>query len=294
MRLSSRARATLWLYAFLTPWLLGLLLFQAGPLLATLALSLSDWRAAELPRWAGLQHYRSLADDPLFARTVLNTAAYTFGSVVPGMALALALACLLNSVGRARSLFATIFFLPAIIPGAALALAWGWVFNPRYGLANRLLSIVGLPALPWLADERSALPTLILMSCWGIGASALVYLAALRRLPRELLDAATLDGANGLARFRHVTFPLLAPATIFLLIANTAAAWQVFTPTYMLTGGGPNHATLTAALYVYLNAFSWGRPGYAAALSWLLFLVVLLLTLAQLRLVEARTYYASD
>jgi multiple sugar transport system permease protein len=294
MRPARRARETLWLYAFLAPWLLGLLLFQAGPALASLALSLADWRGGEAARWVGLRNYQELARDPLFARTLLNTALYTLGSVVPGLALALGLACLLSAAGRARSLFATILFLPAIVPGAALALGWGWIFNPRFGLANRLLAALGLPALPWLSDASLALPTVILISFWGVGASVLVYLAALRRLPRDLLDAATLDGARRWARFRHVTLPLLSPVTLFLLIANTAGAWQVFTPTYMLTRGGPDNATLTAALYVYLNAFSWGRPGYAAALSWLLFVATFALTLAQVRLVEARVYYASE
>lgn len=293
-RRSGRQRDTLWMYLFLLPWLLGIVLFQAGPTLLTLLLSLSDWRGAEAPRWVGLANYRDLRADPLFARTLLNTATYALGSVPLGLALALGLACLLRRMRHGRELLTTLFFLPSVVPGAALTLAWGWVFNPRYGLANTALAALGLAGPGWLHDARWALPTLVLISLWGVGAATIVYLAALARLPQALDDAARIDGAGAWMRFCRITLPLLSPITLFLLLVNTIGAWQIFTPTYMLTRGGPDNATLTAALYIYLSAFSWGRPGYAAAMAWLLFLVTLALTLAQLRLVETRTYYFGD
>jgi multiple sugar transport system permease protein len=173
----------------------------------------------------------------------------------------------------------------------ATILLWGWLFNPRFGAVNALLAEVGIRGPGWLQDEAWAMPTLILMSLWYAGTSMIVYLAALRGVPQELQEAAALDGAGAWARFRHVTWPLISPVTFFLLAVNLIAAFQVFTPTYLLTRGGPNNATLTLPLYIYLNAFAWGRLGYASALATVLLAVVLVLTLLQFRLAARWVYY---
>ncbi len=280
-----------WFYLLISPWLVGLVLFQSGPILGALVLSLMHWPLPQAPRFVGLAQLRALASDRLFWRALANTLYYAAGSVPLTMALGLALALALRPERRATHLFRAVFFLPVILPGVATAFVWGWVFNPRYGAVNALLATVGIRGPGWLFDEVWAMPALILMSLWSAGASMLVYLAALRDMPGELYEAAALDGAGRWSAFRHITWPLLSPATFLLLTINVIAALQVFTPSYALTRGGPNNATLTLPLYIYLNAFVWGRLGYASAQALALFVVILGLTLLQVRLTEGRVFY---
>ena len=283
-----------WFYLLIAPWLVGLVLFQAGPMLGALFLSFADWPLPQAPSFVGLAHFRTLLDDPLFGRTLFNTIYYALGVVPLGIALGLGLALLLNRPRRGASLFRALFFLPAVISGVATVLLWGWVFNPRYGIANALLAVIGIQGPGWLQDEAWAMPALILMSLWNVGTNMVVYLAALQGVPQDLQEAAALDGAGRWARFRHVTLPLISPVTFFLLVVNLIGAFQVFTPTYVLTRGGPNNATLTLPLYIYLNAFAWGRLGYASALALVLFLSILALTLLQFRLADRWVFYAGD
>jgi len=173
----------------------------------------------------------------------------------------------------------------------ATTLLWGWIFNPRFGLANALLSLVGVHGPAWLQDEYWAMPALILMSLWNVGVNMLVYLAALQGIPAELREAAALDGAGRWSVFRHVIWPLISPVTFFLVVVNVIGSFQVFTPTYILTRGGPNNATLTLPLYIYLNAFSWSKLGYASALAFCLFVLILVLTVAQFRLAQRWVFY---
>jgi multiple sugar transport system permease protein len=281
-----------WFYLLISPWLVGLVLFQAGPIVAAFLLSFAEWPLPRPPSFVGLAHFRTLLADPLLGRSLLNTAYYALGTVPPGIALGLLLALLLNARRWGVYLFRTIFFLPAIVSGVATVLLWGWVFNPRFGIANELLALVGIRGPDWLQDEAWAMPALILMSLWTVGTNMIVYLAALQGVPRELYEAAALDGAGRGARFRRVTWPLISPVTFFLVIVNLIGAFQVFTPTYILTRGGPNNATLTLPLYIYLNAFSWGKLGYASALALILFVLILALTLLQFRLAERWIFYA--
>ncbi len=285
-------RRECWFYLLVSPWLVGFALFQGGPILWAALLSLAHWPLPLAPRFVGLAQYRALAADALFARTLANTITYVLGTVPAGVALGLGLALLLQRERRGVGLLRGLFFLPVIVPGVAMAFVWGWVFNPRYGAVNALLAAVGLHGPGWLYDEAWAMPTLVLMSLWSVGPNMLVYLAALEDLPRELHEAATLDGAGRWARFRGVTWPLLSPITFFLLVANLVGAFQAFTPGYALTRGGPNNATMTLSLYVYFNAFVWGRLGYASALAMVLFGLTLLSTLAVFRLAERSVFYA--
>jgi multiple sugar transport system permease protein len=283
-----------WFYLLAAPWLAGWLLFQAGPILAICGLAFTEWRLPRPPTPAGLANWQALATDPLFGRSLANTLYYTAGSVPLGLVLGLGLALLLQRRQRAAPLFRAIFFLPVIVSGVATTLLWGWIFNPRFGLANALLALVGLRGPGWLQDEAWAMPALILMSLWGCGVNMLVFLAALQGVPAELAEAATLEGAAGWARFRHLTWPFLSPAAFYLLVVNVIGAFQVFTPTYLLTRGGPNHATLTLPLYIYFNAFAWGRQGYAAALALALLALVLALTLAQFALAGRWVFYRRE
>ena len=209
-----------------------------------------------------------------------------------GIFLGLVLALLLNQKRRGVSLFRGVFFLPVVVSGVATTLVWGWVFNPRYGLVNALLALVGIRGPAWLQDEHWAMPALILMSLWNVGVNMVIYLAALQDVPVELNEAAALDGAGRWARFRYIAWPLISPVTFYLIVVNLIGSFQMFTPTYILTRGGPNNATLTLPLYIYLNAFSWGNLGYASTLSFILFLFIAILTLVQFRLAKRWVFYA--
>jgi multiple sugar transport system permease protein len=280
-----------WFFLLISPWLVGFLICQGGPVAGALLLSLAEWPLPRSPSFVGLAHFRSLLADPLFARTALNTIYYALGSVPVGIVLGLGLALLLQRQRRGVHLLRALFFLPVVVPGVATALVWGWVFNPRYGLANALLAGVGIRGPGWLHDEAWAMPTLILMSLWSVGPNILIYLAALRNVPIELYEAARLDGAGPWARFRHVTWPMVSPVTLLLVVINTIAALQVFTPSYVLTRGGPNNATMTLPLYIYFNAFVWGQLGYASALAVVLFAMILAATLLQRRLARRAIHY---
>jgi multiple sugar transport system permease protein len=188
--------------------------------------------------------------------------------------------------------FRTVFLMPALVSGAAIALVWGWLFNPRLGAVNALLRLVNLPAPGWLADPRWAMPTIILLSLWSVGGTMLIYLAGLRTIPRELYDAARIDGAGPLALTWHITLPMVSPVTYFLLVVGTIMSLQLFTPTYILTEGGPRNSTLTLPLYIYRSAFEFGEFGYAASLSVVLIALTLALTLVQVALARRWVFYA--
>jgi multiple sugar transport system permease protein len=280
-----------WFYLLIAPWLIGLLLLQVGPILAGFGLSVMEWPLPRPPVFVGLAHLRTLASDPLFWRTLLNTAYYALGTVPTGLALGLALALLVRRPYRGITFFRALYFLPVVASGVAMTLLWSWIFNSRYGLINGLLAGVGIRGPAWLQDAQWAMPALILMSLWNVGVTMLIYLAALQDVPSELYEAAALDGAGRRARFRYITLPLISPVTFYLLIANFIGSFQVFTPAYILTRGGPNNATLTLPLYIYFSAFSYGKLGYAAALSLALFLIILLLTLLQFILARRWVFY---
>ncbi len=276
----------------ISPWLVGLLLFQIGPIFTALGLSFTNWAPPQPPQFVGLTHFHELLSDALFRRTLLNTLLYTLGVVPAGIAIGLGLALLVNRPRRGVSLFRTLYFLPAVISGVATALLWGLVFNPQYGIINTSLAHLGVHGPAWLQDERWAMPAMITIGLWSAGTNMVLYLAALQSVPSELGEAAALDGASSGETFWHVTWPLISPVTFYLVVVNMIGAFQVFTPIYILTRGGPNNTTLTLPLYVYLNAFSWGKMGYAATLAVFLFVLVLGLTLVQFRLAGRWVYYS--
>jgi multiple sugar transport system permease protein len=273
-----------WFYFLISPWILGFFLFFAGPITAAFLISFTDWNAPQVINFVGLKNFEYLIKDALFAKTLNNTIKYALGSVPIGIILGLILAVALTPKRKGVIFFRTIFFLPVVISGVATTLLWGMIFNPRYGLLNAILSLIGIRGPAWLSDEKWAMPAIILMSIWGVGVNMLIHLAALQNIPPELQDAAALDGAGAWHRFQYITLPLITPVTFYLIVVNIIAAFQVFTPTYLLTRGGPNNATLTMPLYIYLNAFAWNKLGYATTLSLFLFLMVLLLTILQFRL----------
>lgn len=271
-----------WFYLLITPWLLGLIAFFLLPLLGALGMAFFEWRLPQPPQWVGAQHFIRITADPLFSKTLQNNLLYALGSVLLGLVLSLWLATQLYIKPRGAPLLQTIFVLPAALTGVATTLLWGWVFNPRYGLINSILAQFGIRGPLWLQDEHWAMPALILISLWSAGINLFVYRAALHTIPAELYEAAALDGATPRRRFWHITLPLMRPVSAYLAVVNLIGALQLFTPVYLLTGGGPNNATLTLSLYTYQNAFAWGQIGYAAALAACLLLITLIFAALQL------------
>ena len=280
-----------WFYLLIAPWLIGFVVFQAAPIAGAVALAFADWRPPLPLRWVGLENLQAMAADPLFWQAVGNTLVYGIGTVVPGLAIGLGLALLLRGIRRGGAILRGTVFLPAVLSGVATALVWGWIFNPRFGLVNAALGLVGIEGPAWLQDPAWAMPALIVMGLWNVGVNVIVFLAALNTVPRELHEAAALDGAGRVTRFRHVVWPALTPVTFYLAVVNAIGAFQVFTPTYLLTAGGPEGSTMTLALYTYQNAFALGRLGYASATALALVLGLIVLTVIQFRVAGRRVTY---
>jgi multiple sugar transport system permease protein len=278
-------------YLFIAPWLIGFVLFVAGPMIAAIVLAMMRWDLIGSPTWVGLANFRRLFTNPLVRVSLWNTAFYTFLSVPLQLMVALGTALLLNQRLRFQSVFRTAFYLPSVMPAVANAVLWLWLLNPEIGLANALLRMLGLPQSQWIYDPATAKPTFILMSLWGVGNTMIVFLAGLQGVPVSLYEVADLDGANWWQRFRHVTLPMLSPVILFNLIIGIIASFQVFTSALLLTNGGPQNATLFTVLYIYRLGFEQSNMGMATALSWLLFLVILVFSLIQLRLSRSWVYY---
>jgi multiple sugar transport system permease protein len=283
---------------FASPWLVGFLLLTAGPMIASFLLSFTRWNGitpVQDLRWIGGENYaRLLLHDPSFVKALRNTAFYALISVPLGMGTALTLALLLNARVRGMALFRTIFYLPSVVSGVATSMLWLWLFNPSFGGVNWLLHRLRLPEPGWLTDESTAIWVFILMSLWAVGNTMLINLAGLQEVPGHLYEAAALDGAGPIMRFRHVTLPMLSPTLFFNLVMGIIGSFQVFTSAYVMTGGGPNEATLFYVLYLYQKAFEQFQMGYASAMAWILFAVVLALTLLVIRSSRAWVYYEGE
>lgn len=298
-RRSGWRRGPLWREAvdgwlFILPWLLGFLLFTAGPMLGSAVMSFLEWEILTPPTWVGFANFRQMAADPLFGLALYNTAYYTLLGVPLYLLASLLMALLLNLPLRAIPVYRTIFFLPSLTPTVANALLWVWIFSPDFGLANYLLGMVGLPPQKWLFDVNLAKPALILMGLWGIGSQMIIFLAGLQGIPQVLYEAASIDGANEWRRFWSITLPMLSPTIFFNLVIGIIGSFQVFTTAYIATQGGPQNATLFYVLYLWRNGFDYFKMGYASALAWVLLIIILLLTLLQFRLARRLVYYESE
>jgi multiple sugar transport system permease protein len=258
-------------------------LFLVVPVLLALGTSFTDYALIEPPLWIGLENYREFEQDPVFWQSVRNTAVYTVAAVALNFVVALGLALLLEQRLRGRELVRALVFAPVLVPIVAAAIGWMWLYHPEFGLFNRGLRALGGAGLDWLGDRRFALFSLVLMGAWVVGSQVLVLTAALRGVSRELLEAAGLDGAGATWRFRAVTLPSIGPALSFNLVVSVLWAAQVFATPLVMTRGGPAGATQVYTMYVFQNAFQYGRMGYASALAALQFLTVLGLTWIALR-----------
>jgi multiple sugar transport system permease protein len=283
-----------WMFA--SPWVVGFLAFTAGAMAFSVWMSFQKWNILTPPRYVGLANFRkAFLEDPLFWKCLFNTAYYAFVSVPLRMVLAFALAILLNQSVRGLAFFRTIFYLPSVVTGVATAMLWMLLLNPDVGGINFVLRRMGVANPPgWLTDETWAMPGLILMSLWNVGTMMLIFLAGLQGVPQELMDSALVDGAGPWRRFWHVTFPLMTPVIFFNLVISIIGSFQVFMQSFIMTNGGPNNATLTYVLYLYRNAFEFFKMGYASALAWILFFIILAMTTLVLRSSALWVYYEGE
>jgi multiple sugar transport system permease protein len=278
-------------FLFISPWLIGFVLFTAGPMIASFGLIFVDWDLLSDPKWGGLTNLQRLTTDRLVGVSLYNTAYYTLFSVPLRLALALAIAILLNAQVRGLAFWRTAFYLPAVVPAVANIILWMWMFSPTMGLFNMVLTTFGLPRLNWVWDPSLSKPSLILMSTWTIGNVVIIFLAGLQSVPRSLYEAAQIDGGGGWAQFRHVTLPLISPVVMFNLVMGIIFSFQVFTNAFLMTQGGPANTTLFTVLYLYQVAFEQFKVGYASAIAWVLFTVILVFTLVQWKLADYWVYY---
>mgnify|MGYP001101453251 CR=1 FL=1 len=274
-----------WLLFFLTPGLAGLVLFTIIPLLASLVLTLFSWDLLTPPRFVGFDNFTRLFRDRNFWAALRHTLSFIFGYVPLVTVLGLGLALLLNVPRRGIGFIRTLYFLPVVSSWVAVALLWSWLFNPRYGLINYLLSLIGITGPGWLFDPDWAMPAIILTSVWkDLGFVLVLFLAGLQAIPNDYYEAASLDGAGRFQQLRYITLPQLAPTLFFVTVISLINSFQVFDQVWVMTQGGPAGATTVLVEQVVRHAFSYGEMGYAAAISWVLFVMVFIATLIQFRL----------
>ena len=298
MAIRSETRAAYW---FLSPWIIGFLVFMAGPMVASLVLSLTDYDVLTSTDFVGGANYRELLADPKVRTSMANTLIYTVLHVPLTMVVSLALAMLLARAGRrSAGFFRTVFYLPTVTPKVAVGVLFLLLFNGQVGLINEALGWVGIDGPDWTVDGPWIKPGLVVMSAWSLGSTVIIYLAALQNVPRDLYEAAEMDGASPWARFRAVTVPMISGALFFTLIINTISSLQTFDEVYTAFFGSANQQTygsdaaLFYVIYLFQQAFQFLHMGYASALAWLLFLIIVLITLVQVRLSRRFVYYESE
>jgi multiple sugar transport system permease protein len=293
-RLRSAQREVIAFYLSIGPWLLGFLLFILGPMLVSLFISFTEWDLLSTPEWIGLDNYARMLDDRRFWQALRVTTLYTLIYVPADLVGGLLLALLVQPRLRGVRVFRTIFYLPTVLSGVAFVVVWLWMLNPSAGLVNTLLAQLGIQGPRWLLDPQWALASLLLMSFWGWGRTMVIFLAGLQAIPEEFYEAAAMDGAGALRRFSAITLPLLTPAIFFNLVLGIINTFQTFTSAFVATDGGPLDATLFFVLYLYKQAFEFRHMGYAAALAWVLFALVLALTLVIFRSQRLWVFYGGE
>ena len=273
------------------PWIIGFVVFTAGPMLAAIYLGLTKWDIITPPRFVGLRNYVDLfTKDRLFLQSIRVTVFYTAMSVPLHVILGFLLASLLNAHVPGTNIFRAIFYLPSVLPLVASAILWSWLLNPEFGLVNFGLSRVGIAGPGWLTSETWALPAIVLMNVQFVGITMVIMLAGLQRVPQELYEVAQLDGAGRLHQLRYVTLPMMSSVIFFAIVININNSFQTFTQAYVMTNGGPSNATMFYMLYLYNNAFRFYKMGYASAMALVLFIAMVIITLVQFRLSRRWVY----
>jgi multiple sugar transport system permease protein len=299
--MTMRRREALWGYLFISPWIIGFVLFTLGPMIASLVFSFSDYKIITPPTNFGFQNYFSLfTKDPDFWHSLGITATYAIAAIPLNLIVGFALAHLLNQKVPGIPVWRTIFYIPSVLAGVAVAILWGLIFNPKFGILNWFLGLFGIHGPGWLSSPDWALPALILMSLWSVGGGMIIYLSGLQSIPTTLYEAAQLDGANGWQQFFRITVPLMSPVIFYNLVIGIIGTFQYFTEVYVLTSGltggvgGPAKSTLFYNVYLYTNAFRYMNMGYASALAWILFIIVLMMTLLVFKSSAAWVYYEGE
>jgi len=279
-------------YSFASPWLLGFFIFLGYPLVASMYFSLCDYSVLKPPVFVGLDNYTQLLSDDLFKTALWNTLVYAFFALPAGMMTAVILAMLLNTKVKGMAAYRTFFFIPSLVPQVSLAILWKWVLDPEHGVLNPVLAKLHIPGPNWLGEPHWAKVSLVIMGMWGVGNAMLIYLAGLQDVPTQLIEASELDGANSWQKTRHVTIPMISPVILFNLIMGIIGTLQVFTVPYiMFPGGAPAHSTYFYTEYLYDNAFRYHKMGYASAMGWIMFLMILGLTVFSLKMSEKHVHY---
>ncbi len=308
--MKNRHRETVTALLFASPWLIGFCLFLLYPLMASLYYSFCDYSVLHPPVWVGTENYRDLFHDEVFWITLKNTGLFAALALPMGMFVAISLALMLNAKIKGMTIYRTLFYVPSLVPGASLAMLGLWVFNGQHGVLNAVLDPL-LNAFPkflhlvfhvplhhieppgWMSDPTWSKPALVILGIWGAGNSMVIYLAGLQDVPQALYEAAELDGAGWWAKTRHVTLPMLSPVILFNMIMGIIGTLQVFTlPYIMFPGGTPARSTYFYTMYLYDNAFVYLKMGYACAMGWIMFLIILALTFTALKVSEKRVHYS--
>ncbi len=289
---SPRAQETITAYLFVLPWIVGFILFVGGPIVASFALSFFKWKVIAPPQFLGLDNYISMFSvDDLFRKSLGITFRFSFYSVLLSQVLSLSLALLLNQPIRGLGGWRTIFYLPAVVSGVAGSVLWFWMYHSELGIINNLLQAVGLEGRNWLWEKELVLGSLIVKSLWNVGVPMVIYMAALQGLPQDLYEVADLDNAGEWSKFLNITLPLISPVIFFNVVMGIISQIQTFAEPYVMTGGGPDNATLFLGLHLYQNAFHFLKMGYASAMAWIMFLIIFALTMAQFGLASRWVYY---
>ncbi|SFN79209.1 carbohydrate ABC transporter permease [Proteiniclasticum ruminis] len=282
-------------YLFISPWIIGFLVFTAGPLIFSLVMSLFDWPVTRAPQFVGIENYKVMfTEDPQFYKSLTITLRFAALFVPLNLIIALALALLISQPVKGAKVFRTIFYLPAVVSGVAVSIIWGWILHSEYGVLNYFLKYLGIEGPSWLVDPKWAIVAIVVASAWGVGTMMLIFYTDIRSIPKDLYEAASIDGASPLRQFFSITVPIITPTILFNTITSVISALQQLTLVLLLTGGGPLRSTYFYGLMVYNNAFKHHKLGYASANAWFMFLVILFLTLLIFKSSSAWVFYETE
>lgn len=286
------SKETVTFYLLILPWLLGLIFFMLGPIVSSFFISFLQWDLITPPKFIGLKNYIDMfTKDELFWKSLKVTSIYVLFRVPLTIVAALILALLMNQNVPGIGVFRTIYYIPAVISGVAVSMLWVWMFNDNFGLVNGVLAKMGIRGPGWFSDPDWSLTTMIIISLYNIGATAVIFLAGLKNIPETIYEAAEIDGAGPVRRFFSITIPLITPTILFNLLMTLIASFQTFTEALIITNGGPVNSTLFFNLYLYQNAFTYSKLGYASALAWILFVITLAVTYVIFRYSNRWVYY---
>ena len=289
---TNQQRETFFGWLFALPAIIGFVVFDIGPMVASVLISFTEWNGVTPPKWVGLSNYEEIMfRDDLFMLSLRITTIFAFVSIPLNLVTGFLLALLLNQKIRGQALMRTLYYLPSIVPLVAVAALWRWIFLKRFGLLDIGLAMMGIQAPDWLGDPQWVLPAFFVMGLWGVGGGMLINLAGLQGIPTDLYDAASIDGANALQRLINVTIPMMTPLILFNLVMGIIGGLQVFVVAFVMTGGGPSNASLFYMLHLYRNAFEYFRLGYGSSLALILFLYIIALSVLVFRSSTAWVYY---